>query len=214
MQNAELRIKKSEARPAGAEAIGGNIRHALFGAFRSSFCLRHSAFCLSSGGQAMIEFTIALVAIMAVIIGTIMLNRMEWAQTHTMTTARATAGALALDLIYQSELDAKFIADWEPGPDNIRYTQDDEPVPDGTAMALAGDIVANAGLGEVASLPTNAITRLQSSPTPINEFYLVKGSESMAVDLSVIPAVRQLLSGEPTISVKSEAWLAWTGGIY
>lgn len=162
----------------------------------------------------MIEFTIALVAIMAVIIGTIMLNRMEWAQTHTMTTARATAGALALDLIYQSSLDANFIADWEPGPDNIRYTQDDEPVPDGTAMALAGDIVANAGLGEVASLPTNAITRLQSSPTPINEFYLVKGSESMAVDLSVIPAVRQLISDEPTISVKSEAWLAWTGGIY
>lgn len=243
MQNEKCRIKKSEVRPAVAEAIAGknqrseiggrivrffqsNLRHTSFGILRPSFCILHSTFCLSSrggqatpkashcGGQAMIEFTIALVAIMAVIIGTLLLNRMEWAHTRTMTTARATAGALALDLIYQSSLDAKFISDWEAGADNIHYTPDDEPDLDGTAISLVGDIIANAGLDNVSSLPTNTITRLQSSPAPLNEFYLVKGNESMAVDLSAIPAVRHLISGEPSISVESEAWLVWTGGIY
>lgn len=162
----------------------------------------------------MIEFTIALVAIMAVIIGAILLNRIERAHTHTMITARATAGALALDLIYQSSLDAKFISDWETGGDNILYTHDDEPDLDGTAISLVGNITANAGLTEISSLPTNAITRLQSAPTPINEFYLVKGNESMAVDLSVIPGISRLISGEPSVSVESDVWLVWTGGIY
>jgi len=202
-----------------------NIRHDSFGIFRRSFCLLHSAFCLSSrgqaapkvthcGGQAMIEFTIALVAIMVIIIGTILLNKMEWVHTQTMTTARATAGALALGQVYQGSLDAKFISDWEAGADNIRYTHDDEPDLDGTAVALVGGIAANAGPAGFSSLPTNAITKLQSSPTPINEFYLVKGHESRAVDLSAIPAVSRLISGEPAISVESEAWLTWTGGIY
>jgi hypothetical protein len=176
---------------------------AELGQARDTFCT----------GQAMIEFTIALVAIMAVIIGTILLNRMEWAHTRTMTKARETAGALALDSIYHGPIDAQFISDWEVGADNIRYTHDDEPDLDGTAISLVGNIVANAGLDSIAA-PTNAITRLQSSPTPLNEFYLVKGSESMAVDLSVIPGVSRLISGEPSISVESEAWLVWTGGIY
>lgn len=162
----------------------------------------------------MIEFTIALVAVMAVMIGAILLNRMEWAHTRTITAARAMAGALALDLVYQGALDAKFISDWDTGADDIRYTPDDEPELDGTAISLVGNITAQAGMDEIFPLPTNAISRLQSAPTPLNEFYLVKGSESMAVDLSVIPAVRHLLSGEPSVSVESEVWLVWTGGIY
>lgn len=178
--------------------------------------LRDTKYALrdTSSGQAMIEFTIALVAIMAILAGTILINRMDWAHINTMTTARATAGALALGQVYQGSLDAKFISDWEAGADNIRYTHDDEPYLDGAAVALVGGIADKAGPAGFSSLPTNAITRLQASPTPINEFYLVKGHESMAVDLSAIPAVSRLISGAPAISVESEAWLTWTGGIY
>lgn len=166
----------------------------------------------TSSGQAMIEFTIALVAIMAVIAGTILLNKLEWAHIYTMTKARGTAGALALDLIYRGPINAQFISDWQAGADNVGYTHDDEPISDGTAISLIGDITANSGLAGIAA-PPNAISRLQSFPD-ISEFYLVKGSESMAVDLSAIPGVGRLISGEPVVSVESEAWLAWTGGIY
>ena len=161
----------------------------------------------------MIEFTIALVAIMAVVVGTILLNRLERAHTSTMTKARETAGSRALDLIYLGPIDAQFISDWQAGADNIGYTHDDEPIPDGTAISLAGNIIANSGLDRITP-PPNAISRLQSSPDLLDEFYLVKGSESMAVDLSAIPGIGRLISGEPVISVESKAWLAWTGGIY
>lgn len=160
----------------------------------------------------MIEFTIALVAIMAVVVGTILLGRMELTHTRTMTKARETAGALALDLIYRGPIDARFISDWQAGADNIAYTHDDEPIPDGTAITLVGDVAANAGLRGITA-PPNAISRLQSFPD-ISGFYLVKGSESESINLSAIPGVGRLISGEPVVSVKSEAWLVWTGGIY
>ena len=164
------------------------------------------------GGQAMIEFTIALVAIMAVVAGTILLGRMEQAHTHTMTIARATAGSLALDLIYLGPINAQFISDWQAGADNIGYTHDDEPIPDGTAISLVGDVTAHSGLDGIAA-PPNAISRLQSFPD-ISQYYLVKGSDSALIDLSAIPGVGRLISGEPVISVQSDAWLVWTGGIY
>lgn len=173
-------------------------------ASRDTFC----------AGQAMIEFTIALVAIMAVVVGTILLGRMELAHTRTMTKARATAGALALDpIIYQSPLDAQFISDWQAGPDNIGYTHDDEPISDGTALTLVRDIAAHAGLDSIAA-PPNAIARLQSAPDLISEFYLVKGSANESISLSAIPGIGRLVSGEPVVSVESAAGLVWTGGIY
>ncbi len=164
-------------------------------------------------GQAMIEFTIALVAIMAVVIGTILLNRMELAHISSMVKARETAGSLAMDLIYNSPIDAQFIADWQTGADNISYTHDDEPIPDGTAITLTGNIIETADLDAITA-PTNALSRLQSSHNLLSELYLVKGSESIAVYLSSIPGIGRLISGEPVISVESDVWLIWTRGIY
>lgn len=203
-QKAELRSQKSE------------IRGRIFTAVTSSFCILPSKFCLSSpSGQALIEFTVALVAIMVVVVGTLLLNKIELAHTWTMTSARATAGELALGLIYRGSIDARFIADWQPGADNIRYTHDDEADLDAAAITLVGDITANAGLDDIpSSLATNAITRLSSSPTPLSEFYLVKGSESKAIALGDIPGFCHLISSEQTLSVESEAYLVWAEGIY
>lgn len=172
-------------------------------------------FCLSSGGgQALVEFIVAIVAMIALVIGASVLNRIEWSHTQTMTKAREAAGEQALGLIYQGPLDVRFISDWETGGDGIRYTHDDEAVVDGAAPALIANLVANAELEGEYSIPTNSISRLDSAPTPVTEFYLVKGKESMTVDLSAIPAFGRLISGAPEISVESQAWLVWAGGIY
>lgn len=160
----------------------------------------------------MIEFTIALVAIMAVFIGMIILNKMESARVSTMIKARGTAGARALDPIYHGAIDAQFISDWQAGADNSAYTHDDQPIPDGTAIALVGNITANSGLGSIAA-PSNNLSKLQSFPD-ISAFYLIKGSESEAVDLQGIPGARRLFGDEHAVSVRSDAWLAWAGGIY
>jgi len=160
----------------------------------------------------MIEFMIALVTIMTVVIGMIFLNKLELHHINTMTKARATAGALALNTVYLGPIDAQFISDWQTGDDNIGYTHDDEPIADGTAISVIGDIAAKSHLAGITP-PPNAISRIGSF-TYISEFYLVKGSESMAVDLSAIPGISRLISGEPVVAVESKAWLAWTGGIY
>ncbi len=161
----------------------------------------------------MIEFTIALVAIMAVIVGMVLLNRMEWAHIHTMTKARETAGTRALNPLYLGPLGARFISDWQAGADNVGYTHDDLPIPDGTAPTLVAGITTNSGLGSITA-PPNSISRLQMSPDQLSELYLVNGIESMPVDLSAIPGSGRLISGEPVISVESAAWLVWAGGIY
>lgn len=162
----------------------------------------------------MIEFTIAVVAVLAVAAGLLLLNRLALARTNTMLTARGQAGALALSALYQGTLDSDFIADWQTGPDGATYTADDQPLSDLSALTLVDALVANAGQMPPGPLATNALARLSASPDPINEFYLVKGRESLSVDLTDIPAIGNLISGEPEIAVESEAWLPWSEGIY
>ncbi|MFA7159133.1 MAG: hypothetical protein WC299_07485 [Kiritimatiellia bacterium] len=160
----------------------------------------------------MVEFTVALVAILAVAIGSILLNRMQLARIASMAQARAEAGAMAMDSVYHIPMGAQFISDWEPGADAARYTGDDEPLPDGTAIAMIDNMTATADLNAFAA-PTNAITRLQSS-VDIGDFYLVQGSDSEEIALHEIPGVMRLFTREHSVSVESEAWLVWSGGIY
>jgi hypothetical protein len=161
-----------------------------------------------------VEFTVALVAAIAIAAGLLMLNRIELSRINTIIKARTEAGELALSPLYAGSLDARFILDWEPGADEARYTQDDQASQDYLSPPLIETIVDNSGINDIDALPTNIFYRLALNPNPITEFYLVKGSESMSVDLSDIPAVRNMLTREPVIPLKSEAWLTWTEGIY
>lgn len=161
----------------------------------------------------MIEFTVALIAILAVVVGMLMLNRIETAHTGTMLQSRADAGALALDVIYRGSVDAQFISDWDPAGDDIRYTHDDEAGMDPNAASQIATLVADADFATVENLPMNALVRIGSSPSPI-ELFMVEGSQETTVDLADIPAVEHLFTGAPNITVKSEAWLTWTEGIY
>lgn len=177
----------------------------------------------SCSGQALVEFTVALVAIIAIVVGTIVLARIEQMHTATMLKAREKAGALALDVMYLGALDARFISDWQVGNDNITYTPDDTVTPDGTALGTIRDIFANSGLGSISPppeeasrlvTPPNGVSRLAASANPIMEFYLVKGNERQSIDLSCVPAFNRLITTEPVINVESEAWLTWARGLY
>lgn len=191
------------------------VRSRLATAATSSFCVLYSAFRISHcRGQALIEFTVAIAAIMSVVIGLMLLNRIESASLDTITAARGKAGDLCLSLIYQGAPDAQFISDWQAGPDDAGYTHDDEAKPDLLAPALIDTIAGNAEMGGPASLATNAVSRLDSAPDPISEFYLVKGSESREINLSDIPAARSLFTREETFRLESDVWLTWTEGIY
>jgi len=167
----------------------------------------------TTSGQALVEFTIALVAVLAVAAGMLALNRLEWARLSAMTAARGNAGDLALASAYLSAVDASFILDWQTGADGKRYTPDDQTTSDLAAISLIGELASHADAGGLAALPGNAISRLGAAADPIDQFYLVKGSANAAVDLSDIPAINGLLTGETGIDVEENVWLTWTGGI-
>ena len=166
------------------------------------------------GGQAMVEFTIAIVAIMAVVAGIVALNRLTFSHTNSMTAARAAAGELALSPVYWSSGDASFIGDWQTGADERRYTRDDEPMADFSSALLAHTIAGYSAPAGFETLPTNAVTRVLDSAVPIQEFYLVAGENEVAAHLGDIPAVSALFTREPTITVGSRVYLAWAEGIY
>jgi len=166
----------------------------------------------STAGQAMVELTIAVVAIMALAAGMLLLNRIEWARLSALVAARGNAGALAMAKDYTGVPDPQFISDWQAGPDEKRYTPDDQAIPDLNAVPLVRGIVYDAG--GLSIIPDNALYNLGSAAEPLDQFYLVKGRESVSVDLSDIPAVSSLLTKEPTLTMQEKAWLTWTEGIY
>ena len=162
-------------------------------------------------GQALILVVVVLVVLfgfmaLAIDVGSLYANRRK------MQNA-ADAGALALNLIYSGSVDAQFISDWDPAGDSIRYTHDDEPVIDLNAIPLIQKIIPRDIFYGIENL-TNALVNISSSPSPINELFLVEGSQEMTVDLADLPAVEHLFTGAACVTVKSEAWLTWTEGIY
>ena len=75
-------------------------------------------------GQAMIEFTVALVAIMVLFAGLIQFSYLGFIHSRTMNNARSEAGNLALlDIPTFSGPD--YIYDRTVGGDGFRYTRDD-----------------------------------------------------------------------------------------
>lgn len=162
----------------------------------------------------MVEFTIAIVAVMAVVAGIVALNRLTFSHTNSMTTARASAGQLALSPAYWSPGEANFIGDWQAGADGRRYTRDDEPLADFSSALLAHNIAGYSSPAGFETLPTNAVTRVLDSAVPLQEFYLVAGENEVGAYLGDIPAVSSLITREPTITVGSRVYLAWAEGIY
>ncbi|MBU4365879.1 MAG: pilus assembly protein [Verrucomicrobia bacterium] len=202
MQNEEVIRQRSEVRDQSAEGS----------TFRPSFCILHSAFCISSRGQAMVEFMVGLVVMLVLLAGLIQIGQLTHARTRTMIAARAAAGLLAMNPTPPLSETALLITDWVPGPDRRRHTHDDMALVTSNAVTLPGELVGQAHLERVPAAPTNALSTLKDSPNPAGDFFLVKGEASASVP--ILPIIRRLVYAHPTLEVESTAWLVWTGGIY
>lgn len=181
---------------------------------RSSFCILHSAFCISisSRGQAMVEFMVSLVVVLVLLAGLIQIGQLVHAHTRTMIAARAAAGWLAMALTPPVSETALLISDWVPGPDLRRYTHDDMALVTSNSATLPGELVGHAHLDLVPDAPTNTLAMLAASPNPADDFLLVKGEASESAP--ILPIIRRLVYAQPTLEVESDAWLVWTEGIY
>lgn len=172
----------------------------------------------------MIEFTVALVGFLALLSCLVIGIRLILAYSATMTEARAEAGRRAMMEVGDGTGivltdNPAFIRNWEAGPDGKRYTPDDS-----YSVGNAGgflDTVVDASATDpqdwdiLSEIPGNELSELHASVTPASHFALVKGeSDTITVDLNLVPAFRHLIYAADSVDVQTEVWMTWVNGIY
>lgn len=162
-------------------------------------------------GQAMVEFVVALVAIIVLVAGLLQFGRLSAAHTATMSEARREAGAYAI-IPAQIFSSPDYILDRTVGPDGYAYSKDDSHT-DALPGNLYNQLIGYADPDMLsARLPGNAVSSLYGQPFPQLEFGLTYGSDTE--DVPLLPVIRNLVYNATSIEVKSEVWMVWTHGIY
>jgi hypothetical protein len=196
-----------------------------------------SARSKSQSGQAVVEFVVGLVVLLALLAGLLELTSVTKKHTDLMVEARKDAGSHALwDLApaYPAGEAPEYIKDWYVGPagndpdgdgipgDEKRYTPDDV-FDRATAAEFSSRIVerAAAGAGDWAILDqirNQPISGLRGSAAPSTLFGLVSGQANEDIDLTApeYALIRKLLfrPADNTLHLSSEVWMTWTKGLY
>jgi len=164
-------------------------------------------------GQALIELTIALVAILAILGALLQVGVLSRVHLSVMDEARANAGRMAIGDIYQSVApSAQMIREWDIGPDGRRYSRDDRAVA-GDGAFLRQTILPVARPDELhRHIPNNRVFSLHYNEPVAEEFQFVRGTASSR-SVELIPVVRTLLYRADSIRLDAEAVSVWTRGI-
>ncbi len=168
------------------------------------------------GGQAIIELTIALVAILVLMTAMLLIVHVGTARTQAMMDARHEAGINAM-LNSQQITSPNYIRDWNEGPDGKKLTVDDVPIMD-IAQPFNNDVVAhaaadNAGWIQLNNTTNQSLVRLKNAANPSALFGLVKGEQRTSIDLrAFIP--NNLLFDSDDMEIDETVWMTYTKGIY
>ena len=170
-------------------------------------------------GQAMVEFIVGLVAVMALLAGLLQVASLGKAHTDSMVEARREAADLAMMDLGDGTVvlsDPDYIQEWNVGPDGRHHSRDDT-----WTEANAGEfnerIVDRAaadpeGWSILGDVPNNPIGQLHGNWDAVAALGLVHGHDERPVPL--LPAVRSLLYRADSVDVECDVWLTWTKGIY
>lgn len=165
------------------------------------------------GGQALIEMTVCLVAILAILAALLQIGLLSRVHLDTIGEARGAAAQYAISDVYQSmQPSAEMIQAWDEGDDGRRYSRDDEAAVGGSQF-LRQHVLPVAHPDELhRHVPGNRFFNLQYNDPAADEFEFVRGtSESRPVPL--LPVVRHLLYNAESIRLEAQSVLVWTKGI-
>lgn len=168
------------------------------------------------GGQAMVEFTVGLVAAAVLLAGIVQFGMLARAHARTMRIARQEVAGYVLVPAYFGSLDARYTLDWTDGNDDRTYSRDDVQI-ENPAAVTASDVADAARLdpgalaGEVGP---NPVSDLAMSPSDMTCFFLVHGHHSSSV--TNMSLIRRLVFGADTdcIHTESDAFMVWATQIY
>ncbi len=166
-------------------------------------------------GQAMVEFLVALVAVLALLAGLLQIMSLGIAHSTVMNNARRQAGerAISRSIVLDTP---DYIREWQEGDDESRFSVDDEfsDADEGAFLSIIVDPAAGtpADWTVLDQLSDNELTILRFSPSTATRLGLVMGQDSETVPL--LPAVKHLLFDADEIEVESTVWMPRTTGIY
>jgi hypothetical protein len=195
-----------------AEVATGELVEAIDSAMRASRSIRVAS-RHPRNGQALLELTVALVAIMVIVAGLIQIGRLGMAHLDTIHEARSLAAQYSMSDVYQTMLPpAQWIQEWHEGPDGRRFSRDDVPTI-GSSHALRQFVLPVAHPAELRQqVPTNRVSRLQYAQEPIEEFDFVRAT-ARSRPVPLLPVARHLIYRADSIRIESEAVLTWTKNI-
>jgi len=170
-------------------------------------------------GQAIVEFIIALIAILALTAGLLQVAALGRAYSEGMTEARHEAAILAsfdFGTGVETRFTPDYILNWDEGPDGRRYGADDVAQTDSPGRFIQ-DVVDpaapdNAGWDILDLAPEDRLATLRDSALPTSVFGLVKGEATRTVDL--LPAFRRLIYRADTVTLSCEVWMTRLKGVY
>ncbi len=169
-------------------------------------------------GQAMVEFVVALVAVLFVAAGLLLVASLIRADTATFVEATGEAVSRSMSM----GLAASFspIADWEPGRDGMRHTKDDRARPGNWGRVRRGITVFTAPDGDWsgtrrldgASAHYDDIVNVHDGVLSGSTMRFMRGYSAQSVE--TLPVLQVVMGLPPTLTLRNETWMPATGGLY
>ncbi len=169
---------------------------------------------VGQNGQAMVELTVALIVIVAILAAMLTLGRLGREHLNALHEARGDAASAAMSAVYTIRIPApRFLRDWDVGPDRSRHSRDDVALA-GDPFAVVQHIATKAHPEDLgARVPGNPVTALATQVPMIFEYRLVSG-RARPRTVPLLPIARHLLYDAESVTIEAESWQTWTQGLY
>jgi hypothetical protein len=165
---------------------------------------------MKRNGQAMVEFMVAIIAVLVLFAGLVQVGLLSKADTDVMVKARALAGE---DVVNPTagEPAPDYISERTKGDDDVSYSVDDESS-DGDAFEFQNNIVGYAHNGDLfARVGPNLVTDLLANPFNVMNG-MVQGESSK--DVPLLPVIRDMVYADESIKVKRTVWMVSGGEVF
>jgi hypothetical protein len=169
---------------------------------------RRAAQPRARAGQAMVEFVIAILAVVIIVAGFFQLMEIVGARGDILRSIRGETGKKALSpglLLDRPD----YIREWREGEDEFRHTADDESVDGSIAVTLGAGVVEHSvsDSGDWTYLDNAVNSDLSALRGGLSAAALGLVHEKETEKIYLMPAMRNWIIGKEYVLVGSELWM-------
>ncbi len=159
-------------------------------------------------GQAMVEFVIAILAVVIIVAGFFQLMEIVGERGNILRSIRGETGKKALSpglLLDRPD----YIREWKEGDDEFRHTADDESVNGSISVTLGAGVVEHSvsDSGDWSYLDNAVNSDLASLRGGLSATALGLVHEKESEKIYLMPAMRNWIIGKEYVLVGSELWM-------